>query len=180
MRLMPTVATSLPTSIAASIAAAATRFATLVPTLVLPLVLLAACGGDEDHSGNEQVNCATETRADNLVSGLEKLGDRGQVTFRLMTATPSPPKRPTNSWMVHVEAGGAPVTGAVLRAKPYMPDHEHGTGVKPVITEVAGAPGDYQVDQLDLWMPGLWEITFDITPPGGVKDQTVFRACLPE
>ena len=158
-----------------SFPAASLLFATL-----LPLLSLAACGDEEDPPGKEPVNCATETRADSLVSGLQKLGDRGQVTFRLMAATPSPPKRPTNSWLIHVEAGGAPVTGVELHAKPYMPDHEHGTGVKPVITEVAGTPGDYKVDQLDLWMPGLWEVTFDITPTGGAKDQTVFRACLPE
>jgi YtkA-like len=144
------------------------------------LLALSACGGEEDPVDDEPVNCATETRADNLVSGLEKLGDRGLVVFRLIATTPSPPKRPANTWMLHIEANGAPVTGAELHAKPYMPDHEHGTGVKPVISEVAGTPGDYKVDSLDLWMPGLWEVTFDITPPGGVKDQAVFRACLPE
>lgn len=141
---------------------------------------LAACSDDEHGTPDAApVNCETDTRADQLVAGLQKLGDRGMVTFRLMSATPSPPKRPTNNWVLHVEAGGQPVTGVELHAKPYMPEHMHGTSIKPIISEIAGSPGDYKVDQLDLWMAGIWEITFDITPPGGVKDQAVFRACLP-
>ncbi|MEZ4362500.1 MAG: FixH family protein [Kofleriaceae bacterium] len=136
-----------------------------------------ACG--ESSPDDVKVNCATETRSDNIVSGLEKVGAAGQLTFRLMGTTPAPPKRPDNTWIIHLEQAGAAVDGAALAVKLYMPDHDHGTGVKPVIS-AAGTAGDYKVDQLNLWMPGLWELTFEATPAGGTKDQAVFRACIPE
>jgi YtkA-like len=138
---------------------------------------LAACDDHEPADGT--VNCATETRADQLVSGMEKVGERGEVSFRLVTMTPSPPKRPDNAWVIHLERGGVPLDGAAVGVKLFMPDHNHGTGVKPVIS-AAGTAGDYKIDQLNLWMPGLWELTVDATPAGGSKDQAVFRACIPE
>lgn len=142
------------------------------------LLCLAACGGDGSHE-DEPIDCSKETRADNIVSGLQKTGTQGVLTFRLMGTTPAPPKRPDNMWIVHVEKDGAPVDGAAFGVKLYMPDHDHGTGVKPIIT-AAGTAGDYKVDQLNLWMPGLWEVTFDATPAGGTKDLATFRACIPE
>jgi YtkA-like len=138
-----------------------------------------SCGGDDDHGDEDPIDCATETRADNIVSGLEKTGSRGALTFRLMSTSPAPPKRPDNNWLVHIESGGAPVDGATIGVRLYMPDHEHGTGVKPMIS-AAGTPGDYKLDQLNLWMPGLWEVTVEATPAGGAKDSAVFRVCIPE
>ena len=41
-----------------------------------------SCGSDDDHGDEEPIDCATETRADNIVSGLEKTGSRGALTFR--------------------------------------------------------------------------------------------------
>ena len=68
----------------------------LVALAALPLA--AACSDDEHTTPDAAaINCETDTRADNLVAGLEKTGDRGTVKFRLMSATPSPPKRPTTS-----------------------------------------------------------------------------------
>jgi hypothetical protein len=140
--------------------------------------LAAACGSDGSH-GDDPVDCATESRADNIVAGLEKVGSQGTLTFRLMGTTPAPPKRPDNMWVVHVEKAGVPVDGAAFGVKLHMPDHDHGSPTKPVIT-AAGTPGDYKVDQLNLWMPGLWDVTFDATPVGGTKDLAVFRTCIPE
>lgn len=139
---------------------------------------LCACTGDEESFDDQDVDCATETRDDNIVSGLEKKGDRGQVTFRLMATTPAPPARLDNTWTLHLESGGTSLDGATISARPFMPDHRHGTSIKPVITPT-GNPGDYKFDRLNLWMPGLWEITFEATSASGSKDLAVFRVCIP-
>ena len=154
------------------------RLVALASLASLSLLAASSCGSDDSH-GEDPVDCSTEKRADNIVSGLEKLGTQGRLTFRLMGTTPAPPKRPDNMWIVHVEQNGAPVDGAAFGVKLNMPDHDHGSPVKPVIT-AAGTPGDYKVDQLNLWMPGLWDVTFDATPVGGTKDLATFRACIPE
>lgn len=146
--------------------------------LIAALISQTSCGSD-GHDPDEPVDCASETRADNIVSGLEKTGSRGEVTFRLMGTSPAPPKRPDNNWVVRLESNGAPAEGAAVAVKLYMPDHEHGTGVKPIIGP-AGTAGEYKLDQLNLWMPGLWEVTIEATPSGGTKDSAVFRVCIPE
>jgi YtkA-like len=140
--------------------------------------LLASCGSDDPPMDDQPVDCSKETRDDDIVAGLQKTGDRGQVTFRLMSTAPAPPARLDNTWTLHMESGGQPLDGATVGAKPFMPDHRHGTAIKPVITPM-GTPGDYKFDQLNLWMPGLWEITFEATPASGAKDVTVFRVCIP-
>ncbi len=150
-------------------------------TLVLGAALLSqmSCGGDDEGHGDEPVDCATETRADDIVTGLEKPGTQGTITFKLMSTSPSPPKRPDNDWLMHLEKDGAPLDSATVAVRLFMPDHGHGTGVKPAIS-AAGTPGDYKLDQLNLWMPGLWEVTVEATPTAGTKDLTIFRVCIPE
>ncbi len=149
-----------------------------VATFAASLLAQTSCGSD-GHGEDEPFNCDTDTRADNIVSGLEKMGARGVVTFRLMGTSPAPPKRPDNNWVVSLESNGAPVEGATVGVKLFMPDHDHGTSVKPKIGP-AGAAGEYTLDQLNLWMPGLWEVTIEATPSGGTKDSAVFRVCIPE
>jgi YtkA-like len=155
------------------------RQVSVVVVMVGVLSLLgAACSGHDPPIDDEAVDCTVETRDDNIVSGLEKVGDRGQVTFRLMATSPAPPARLDNTWTLQLEGAGAPLDGAAVGAKPFMPDHRHGTAVKPIIS-ATGTPGEYKFDQLNLWMPGLWDITFEATPLGGSKDVTVFRVCIP-
>lgn len=153
--------------------------ASIIASLFIATLLSQTSCGSDGHGEEEPVNCDTESRADNIVSGLEKTGARGEVTFRLMGTSPSPPKRPDNNWVVRLESNGAPVEGATVGVKLYMPDHEHGTNVKPIIGP-AGTAGEYKLDQLNLWMPGLWEVTLEATPSGGTKDTAVFRVCIPE
>lgn len=148
----------------------------LRPILMTALALFAACGGD--HS-DDPVDCAKDSRAEEILAGMEKVGDRGVVTFRLMSASPSPPQRPDNTWIMALSASGSALVGATAGVTLFMPDHNHGTQIKPVITP-GETPGTYKFEPLNLWMPGLWELTFEATPPGGSKDRAVFRVCIPD
>jgi hypothetical protein len=150
--------------------------------LTLPIVLaLAACGGGDDsgdgYDDEGNYDCSMEDRADVFAVGLARPGEKGTVTVTLMASTPAPPSRGDNTWSIGLTDGaGAPITGAAVTVTPFMPDHRHGTGIKAKITE-QGA-GLYQATPVNLWMPGLWEITVAATPAGGAEDRAVFRFCI--
>ncbi len=56
---------------------------------------------------------------------------------------------------------------------PWMPAHEHGTSALPVIKELG--KGEYSVEQLNLSMPGLWEIYVRINKGKKGEDTAVFN-----
>jgi hypothetical protein len=148
-------------------------------TLILGLgaCLLGACSGNT-MADDTTYDCAMETRADTFVVGLEKLGNAGLLDFKLMDATPAPPARDDNTWVIEIDmAGGAPVSGAAMVAVPFMPDHQHGTPIAVHITPEA-TPGQYKLTPVNLWMPGLWETTIQATA-GTTSDTVVYRFCIP-
>lgn len=94
----------------------------------------------------------------------------------LVDASPQPPARGTNTWKVKVlDPSGNPAQGVTLAAKPFMPDHGHGTSVQPMVT--ANADGTFDVAPVYLFMPGLWQITFDIKTTTST-DSVVFSFCI--
>jgi len=149
------------------------------------LATAAACGGgggDPPVDADEALACVATGRGETFVVGLEHAGDKGMLDFKLMSATPAPPGRDFNSWLLQVSSMasgvvGAPVSGATLLVAPFMPDHQHGPGAyKPMITPMPDA-GQYKIDQINTWMPGYWEITID-AKVDAVDDQTVFKFCI--
>jgi hypothetical protein len=135
-------------------------------------------GGDDDD--DEPVNCATETRDDEFGIGLQKTGTAGTLAFTLKGATPAPPIRGDNTWVVQVDSTGAtsaPVDGATITATPFMPDHGH-PSAKTVRVEVMPEAGQYELAPVNFWMPGLWETTLDVSSPSG-NDIVVFKFCIP-
>jgi hypothetical protein len=145
---------------------------------------LVACGADDGSMGDddETVNCATETRDDTFVVGIEKVGEQGKLNFKILSADPAPPARNDNAWVVQINAMtsgviGAPVTDATMSVTPFMPDHQHGAGKTVIITNLPDA-GQYNLSPINLWMPGLWETTINATSASG-NDQVTFRFCIP-
>jgi len=143
--------------------------------VALALGALGACTGD-DHGDPSTYNCEADDRDEAFTAGMQKSGAGGLV-FTLVSSTPAPPARDDNTWVVEVTNGGAPLDG-VLKVTPFMPDHRHGTPIVPVITPVPGTPGRFTVAPVNLWMPGLWEITLEATPTGGTRDSAIFRFCI--
>ena len=148
------------------------------PVLVLALGL-AACSGDDGE--DPEVDCATVTNVDTFVVGLEKPGKDGVYDFKLMSVSPAPPARGNNTWIVQVNAMnagvvGAPVDGATIKVTPFMPAHQHGTGV-PVEIMPMTDPGQYQLSPVNLWMQGVWETTIRATS-GASTDSAVYKFCV--
>ena len=59
-----------------------------------------------------------------------------------------------------------------------MPDHGHGPSVIPQVTPMASQQGTYQVEDIDLFMAGIWANTFTVTPSSGTPESAVFTFCV--
>ncbi len=152
--------------------------------VILPLAVTAACGGGDPPppDADEGLACLASGRGDIYTVGLEHPGAAGVFDFKLMTATPAPPARLFNSWVVQVNAMsggvvGEPVSGATIRVSPYMPDHQHGPGGYRPIIEPMPEAGQYKIDQINTWMPGYWEITID-AEAGDAHDTVIYKFCI--
>jgi hypothetical protein len=120
----------------------------------------------------QTVGCQ-DPRADTYTANLTKTGK--VYTFVLVSSDPAPPGIENNSWTVKVlDASGNAVAGTQLQVVPYMPDHRHGTTV-PTIT--AQPDGSFSVTQVNLFMPGLWQVTVTATA-GATTDSAVFAFCI--
>jgi hypothetical protein len=137
----------------------------------------AGCGKDPAPP-TEFVSCAMDPRAEQYTAGMERMGKNNLIKMSLMLSDPAPPHKGTNVWTLRLaDAEGADQRGATINVTPWMPDHLHGTSLKANVTP-SGADGYYTAMPLYLFMAGLWEVTFDVTTAGGVKDSVVFRFCV--
>ena len=139
------------------------------------LLSLAACSGDDGHT--DEVDCTKVSGADEFVVGLAKDGSGGMLDFKMMSAEPAPPARGDNVWIVEIlDMNGMPFEGANLTVTPFMPAHDHGSP-KTVQIAPAGAPGQYSMSPVNLWMPGVWETTIRATVDTST-DSAVFKFCI--
>jgi YtkA-like protein len=157
--------------------------------------------GGGDDSGT--VGCATNPGPypiDTYTANLMRAGTSGILTFELVKSDPAPPEQGFNAFTVKVtHSDGTPFTGE-LDIPPkgiWMPAHAHGPSVVPII-HFDASQNAYTVSQVDLFMPGVWRITFDAHETSGattdaavslddaaapdagisVSDESVFYFCL--
>lgn len=122
------------------------------------------------------VTCTGDPRADTYVANLERLGTGKAMKFVLVQGDPAPPSRGNNTWTLKIaDASSKPITDATIEIKPFMPDHGHGSSVKPSATK--NTDGSYKIDPLYFFMPGLWQVTFNATS-GATSDTAVFTFCV--
>jgi hypothetical protein len=139
-------------------------------------------GAGEDGGG--VVGCSGE--GDTYVANLAKAGKLGKYTFTLTKAVPAPPDLNGNVWTLTVKdvTGASPALDQ-LQVLPFMPQMGHGSDQTPQIA--ANTDGTFDVSDIDLFMDGLWTVTFTVTEPpaedAGSKaplliDQGVFTFCI--
>jgi hypothetical protein len=150
--------------------------------MILCLGLAACSGGNGGADADPPVDCSTVQGVDTFVAPLKKQGTNGTVEFQMLSATPAPPARGDNAWVVQINsmasgAVGSPMDGATFHVTPFMPAHQHGTPVEVQITP-AGQPGQYNLTPVNLWMPGVWETTIDVSS-GATTDHAVYKFCIP-
>jgi hypothetical protein len=150
-----------------------------VLSILLTAVVVTACSGDDDPSSSSgappQTGCAADNRKDVYTAGLVK--PAGDLSVKLVEASPAPPAKGTNTMTIEVRDGaGNPVDGATITVTPFMPDHAHGSAVKPIVTP--SGSGKYAVEKVYLAMAGLWKLTVAVQMPGGALHEAAFQFCL--
>lgn len=128
--------------------------------------------------GGGLVACSSDPRVQAWVPSLSAKSAGGAFTVTIANAKPNPPGKGTNAWTVTItDAQGQPVDGVAFEVKPYMVDHAHGPPVAPEVAP-GGAPGTYDVTTMDLFMPGVWQLTFTVTAPASIAGSAVFTICV--
>jgi len=112
------------------------------------------------------ISCENDPRVTAYSANMVKTGQAGVARVKLVSANPSPPASGENSWSIQLlDSAGNPLSGAIVVALPYMPDHGHSSPQTPAVT--AGAsPGSFTVDNLDLFMAGVWQFQISVFPSG--------------
>ena len=155
----------------------------LLSSAALVLSLLACSStadGGPSSSGSSGASttsaCAQDARKDIYTAGLSKQ-TASSYSVKIMDATPAPPAKLTNAMTIQLlDASGKPVDGASLSVLPFMPDHGHGSAVKPAVTPKGG--GVYDIANLYYPMPGLWRITVTIQVPNVAPQDVAFSFCI--
>ncbi len=153
---------------------------TYMTTFLLMALGLTGCGksSSDAESAATTTNtttavCSNDARVTAYADHMKFKGSTWSV--ELLSADPSPPGLQLNTWTFQVlDAQNNPVTGATVALVPWMPDHGHGPSVNPVVT---ASGSTYTVNNIDFFMPGVWQLTFNITN-GGVKDEAVIDFCV--
>lgn len=79
---------------------------------------------------------------------------------------------PTLDCALTLRTGARPLTGARMTVSAHMPSMPMAHRVVPVIAKPGSAPGSYGA-RLELEMPGVWALEFDLTAPR--RDKLVRR-----
>jgi hypothetical protein len=105
-------------------------------------LVLVACGEEAASSPNGPVSADSSSGALHAV----------------VVTTPDPPQRGVNQAVVTLSGEGVH-EGQAVKLTPWMPSHGHGTAVSPDVSALGA--GQYQVTNLYLPMPGLWQLRIE-------------------
>jgi hypothetical protein len=146
-----------------------------------------AAGCGSDHGGHDPDFVVCEgTPAVKYTPGIFVTSTSGAYRATLDSAiTVGPPAADSpevgwGTWVVSVTdaAAGTPADVSVTAERPWMPRHGHGATTYPVVTP--GVPGTFTVSEINFFMAGYWELSLNLTPPGGVPDDAAFAICIPQ
>ena len=141
---------------------------------------LAACGPGAVMTTPDDAastTCGTDTRGELYAPGMTQTGKDHLLTVKLLTSTPGPPIKGNNNWVITVtDTTGAPVDGLAIKVIPFMPDHGHGTPILVGVTPMGN--GTYDLNPVNLFMAGLWQVSINMTTTDMHVDQSVFSFCI--
>jgi len=150
-----------------------------IPSFFLAAGLF-ACSPDDNGSSattGPQELCAKDARVQTFGSGLEGTAGDGSIKVTFVAADPSPLSKGANSFTVRIADGsGKPIDGVTLKVTPYMPDHRHGSSIVPQV--MPKGDGLYAVTLVEIFMPGVWRITFDVKRSETLSSSVEFYFCV--
>ena len=131
--------------------------------------LIVACA-DLEGPANTSASASSEvfvpSRGDVYTPGVAKVAADG-LKVTLVESTPALKYIDKYTWRLSLETASedpavpVAVTSADISATPTMPAHGHGT-VPPVTSASATSEGLWELQALDLFMPGLWRIELNV------------------
>jgi YtkA-like len=131
-----------------------TRTAFLIGATLAGATLLGCSAGDDGGSATS----FGPTPLTTLTS------ESAALTVEVRTAPEQPPSRGVTAVEYRVSGkDGAPVSGLVLSVVPWMPDMGHGTSITPTVEEMGD--GRYVISDVELFMPGQWDLRTAVTGP---------------
>ena len=149
--------------------------------------LLGACG--EDAHGTRHSDGGAEAEFEGCPDtiphfslGMSTPSGDGSVKAVLLAASHVPPARYLNDWTVELtDAGEKPISDAMLqRARAFMPVHGHYGLPDPRLKRHEDEPAVFDIDALNLFMRGPWQIKLDVSSPEGGDVELVFEVCVEE
>ncbi len=110
-------------------------------------------------SGCSSAEASTDPGAISQTEAAVVTSDEGSYRISVHSAPDALPSRGVNTLRLVVTrmSDGAPVSDLTLDVVPWMPAMGHGASVKPSV-EPGPDPGSYTIHNVNLFMPGLWEI----------------------
>jgi hypothetical protein len=137
--------------------------------LAVGAAVLLGCSAPADASGPG----AGEFPADPLAT---LASASGALSLAVRTSPSQPPTRGTSAVELTVtDAKGAALAGLDVAVEPWMPAMGHGASVVPTVSEEGG--GRYVAREVDLFMPGRWELR--TTFSGSVSDHATVVFDIP-
>ena len=138
-----------------------------VRTLLVVLVALALGCSSVDPEGADGASSFPAAPLTTLAT------EAGALDLAVRTSPSQPPARGVNRVEYTVtDASGAPVTGLAVDVEPWMPAMGHGASVKPSFEEQG--QGRYVAREVDLFMPGRWELRTTLSGPVSDRATIVF------
>jgi len=132
---------------------------------------------EEDAGDAPYAHAACPADLPELRIGLTAEGESGAVQAELMDADNIPAEQFLNQWEVQLqEPDGTPITDASLTVTSFMPAHSHDGRKRTTITELED--GRFDVEDINLWMPGPWEVRLTVESESAGEDYIVFDVCI--
>jgi hypothetical protein len=136
----------------------------LIPALVA--LCACACGTKSNPPVDGGVNCQNDARVQQYSPPIVQASTDGTVKVSLSQGNPAPPALYGNTWNVTITDGsGSPINSSgITLPKPYMPDHGHFSDQTPTV--ISKGSGNYEIDDVYFFMPGVWQTTFLVPTTG--------------
>ena len=140
--------------------------------------MAAATPASSGAGGSPPSICSNDPRGEPYHPGLSGTATDGAMIVRFVDANPAPPTRGNNTFTIVVtDKGGNAIDGAAIQTGTWMPDHGHGSSIDPT-SRADGKPGEYVINPVNLFMPGIWQITFNVTEKDKTTDSVMFTFCI--
>jgi hypothetical protein len=151
---------------------------------ILFLLSVAGCGERSDAVEDAPLPvCADDFPMEPYEAGMSKRAENG-LEIRLASANPTPPRVGDNAWQIEIlDEEGEGVDGVALSERRFMPAHGH-AGTRVVKVTEQDEEGSYLLDELNFFMPGVWEVRLIAPLPpltesaGDDEDSVVFAFCI--